>query len=165
MTVSDQLVWGCVNDWSAAQKKQRGGGHQHEIRFSSEKGNLTNISSYKASGFANAKTMDLSLSDKKITFSVKTKKNAKLPKKLYSTVPANKGFRRVVNTIETQGVTNFYRADLRSAALARWTILSRAAKVEKGILKKASMRRPISRIMSPSLAAAAAARWPSASVV
>merc|ERR1740115_526172 len=118
MTVSDQLVWGCVNDWSAAQKKQRGGGHQHEIRFSSEKGNLTNISSYKASGFANAKT----------------------PKKLYSTVPANKGFRRVVNTIETQGVTNFYRADLRSAALARWTILSRAAKVEKGILKKAKSK-------------------------
>ena len=132
MTISDQLIWGCVNDWTSAMRKQRGGGHQNEIRFSGEKGNLSNVSSYKFSGFANTKALDLSLDDKKVTFSVKAKKNANKPSKQFNSVPANKNFRRVVNTIETQGVTNFYRADLRSAALARWTVLNRAAKVEKG---------------------------------
>ena len=134
MVVSDQLIWGCVNNWTAAQRKQRGGGHQRTSRFSAEKGNLKNVSSYKYSGFANSKALDISLDDdnKKVTLAVKTKKNATKPSKQFASTPLNKGFRRTVNTIETQGVTNFYRADLRSAALARWTALNRAAKVEKG---------------------------------
>lgn len=137
--MSDQLIWTCVNSWNAAQKKQRGGGHGRTSIFSTEKGNLTNTHSYKASGFANSKAIDITLADKKITLGVKSK-NATKPSKLFAATPLNKGFRRTVNTIETQGITNCYRADLRSAALARWTILNRAAKIEKGILKKAKVR-------------------------
>jgi large subunit ribosomal protein L28e len=136
---SDQVVWAIVNKWNAHQCKRRGGdwgakAHGNTILFSSEKGNLMNENSYKYSGFANKKAIDLSIDESKIELGLKTKKGK------YADTKMNKGFRRVVNSIRKQGVTNYYRPDLHNAALARWTALNRAAKVSKGVIKGSKSR-------------------------
>ena len=134
---SDQVVWAVISKWNASQKKVRGGdwgkkAHGNTVLFSRENGNLMNEHSYKFSGFANSKALDLQIDEGKVEFGVKTTK-ASAPPKLYANTKMNKGFRRVVNSIRKQGVTNFYRADLHNAALARWTALNRAAKIQKGV--------------------------------
>jgi large subunit ribosomal protein L28e len=136
---SDQVVWAVVSKWNAHQRTVRGGdwgkkAHGNTVLFSSEKGNLMNEHSYKYSGFANSKALDLTIDENKIEFGLKTKKGK------FADTKMNKGFRRVVNSIRKQGITNYYRPDLHNAALARWTALNRAAKVTNGVLKPTKHR-------------------------
>ena len=71
----------------------------------------------------------------------KVGRKTRKPAQSTASVPLNKGFRKVAKTIENSVVNNHYRADLKKAALARWTNLNRVAKIEKGIVKTAKFRR------------------------
>jgi large subunit ribosomal protein L28e len=108
--------------------------------FSRAKFNLLGRHCRKYDGLSAIKAVDLSLNDKKVVLTTKIAKNAKHPAKVAHTVPLNKGFRANAHTIRAEISRNFYRRDLKRAALARWTQLNRVAKIEKGVLKKSVIK-------------------------
>jgi large subunit ribosomal protein L28e len=150
MSQSDALVWSIVRKNNCFVKKQRGnmnkGNHAHGFEFSSEPGNLTNINSFKYSGLANAKAIDISLkaSEKfglKVNYSAKSGKNWNKPNKSFAyNQNLDKGFNKCCKSIVAQGVNTYYRADLKAAALARFTQLNNVVKVQNGIKKGAKAR-------------------------
>ena len=112
------------------------------VRFSKERGNLTNMSTYKYSGIANSKTIDISATDdNRATLTIKTKKAATSGKGGKSTIALNKDFRRVEKTIKSQATDNYYRADLKNAALAKYTRVYRSNRVAKGVKKTAPVKK------------------------
>ncbi|KAF1315205.1 Ribosomal protein l28, partial [Globisporangium splendens] len=131
---SDTLTWLLTKNTSSFLVKRNGN------EFSTEKFNLKNINSRKYSGIASGKAVDLSLNDKKITLTTKIAKAARKPVKAENVVPLRKGARGGANTIRANISRNFYRRDLKKAALAKWSLLSTVAKVEKGVLKKKAIR-------------------------
>ena len=65
------------------------------------------------------------------------KKNASKPSKQVSKTPLKKNFRRVAKAITSQTAGQFYRADTKDLALARWSALYRYSMVKKNLKKKA----------------------------
>jgi large subunit ribosomal protein L28e len=131
---SDTLTWLLTKNTSSFLVKRNGN------ELSSEKFNLLNRHCRKYAGLASTKAVDISLNDKKITLSTKVAKAARKPVKAVATVPLRKGARGGGNTIRANISKNFYRRDLKRAALARWSQLSSVAKIEKGVLKKKAIR-------------------------
>uniref|UniRef100_A0A0N8AL39 Large ribosomal subunit protein eL28 n=1 Tax=Daphnia magna TaxID=35525 RepID=A0A0N8AL39_9CRUS len=131
---NDTLTWLLTKNTSSFVVKRNGN------EFAKEKFNLKNINSAKYSGLANGKAVDISLDDKKITLTTKIAKAARKPVKSENEVPLRKGARAGANTIRANISRNFYRRDLKQAALARWSRLSTVAKIEKGLLKKSTIR-------------------------
>merc|ERR1712216_98430 len=76
----------------------------------------------------------------KLSMGLKLQKNKSSPSKVWSTIPLNKDFRRTASCIKKQTVDQAYRSDLTDAALARWSILHRFAKVKKGLAKPMVMK-------------------------
>merc|ERR1711865_1121271 len=104
------------------------------ISFSFEKGNLASLSQFKYSGLANSKVFDVACTDdNKAELVIKTSSKASSqPSKTHATIALNKSdFRKVEKT--TSKV--FYRRDLESAALAKWTKVYTANKRANGTLK------------------------------
>merc|ERR1712128_376131 len=96
------------------------------VHMTLEPNNLTGINSFKYSGLANAKTVGIEPTEKGIVLTTKSRKadRVRKPSKLFNKVTlTNKPFRKIS---QTSG--NFYRADLQTAALAKWSILHRAQK-------------------------------------
>ena len=110
------------------------------VQLTSEPGNVTNQNSFKYSGLANDKTVDISLVDGKIEMGLKAPKRATKPKASVNKTPLNKNFRRVAKSIKTQTAGKFYRADLTDKALARMAALHRLTKVQAGLAKKAKTK-------------------------
>ncbi|KAJ8516318.1 hypothetical protein ON010_g18462 [Phytophthora cinnamomi] len=108
--------------------------------FAREKFNLLNRNCRKYSGLASTKAVDISIADKKVTLTTKIEKAAKKPVKAENAVPLRKGARGGANTIRANISRNYYRRDLKKAALAKWSRLSTVAKVEKGVLQKKAIR-------------------------
>ncbi|TYZ64301.1 hypothetical protein PybrP1_013134 [[Pythium] brassicae (nom. inval.)] len=131
---SDTLTWLLTKNTSSFLVKRNGN------EFAKEKFNLLNQNSRKYSGLASTKAVDISLSDKKITLTTKIAKASRKPVKAENVVPLRKGARGGANTIRANISRNFYRRDLKKAALAKWSQLSTVAKVEKGVLKKKAIR-------------------------
>ncbi|TMW68576.1 hypothetical protein Poli38472_006044 [Pythium oligandrum] len=131
---SDTLTWLLTKNTSSFLVKRSGN------EFAKEKFNLKNFNSAKFSGFANTKAVDISLDDKKVTLTTKIAKAVRKPVKAENVVPLRKGARAGGNTIRANISRNFYRRDLKKAALARWSRLSTVAKVEKGVLQKKAIR-------------------------
>lgn len=131
---SDTLTWLLTKNTSSFVVKRNGN------EFSTEKFNLKNVNSRKYSGLASGKAVDISLNDKKITLTTKIAKAARKPVKAENVVPLRKGARGGANTIRANISRNFYRRDLKKAALAKWSQLSTVAKIEKGVLKKKAIR-------------------------
>ncbi|CEG49210.1 ribosomal protein l28 [Plasmopara halstedii] len=94
----------------------------------------------KYSGLASTKAVDISLADTKVTLTTKIKKAYKKPIKAENVMLLRKGARGGANTIRANISRNYYRRDLKKAALAKWSRLSTIAKVEKGILQKKVIR-------------------------
>ncbi|KAK0209161.1 ribosomal L28e/Mak16 [Desarmillaria ectypa] len=101
--------------------------------FSKEPGNLRNLHSYKYSGLANAKTIDVSDSPAGIKITARKPKaspHAVVSAKATSYIRPRSGTRRALG-IAAQSAKKGYRPDLRTATLARVSALIAAQKEPK----------------------------------
>ncbi|GJZ67528.1 60S ribosomal protein L28-2-like protein [Tanacetum coccineum] len=133
-TVPGQLVWEIVKRNNSFLVKEFGNGSQ-SVQFSKEPNNLYNLNSYKHSGLANKKTVTIQPAGKDQSILLATSKTKKQSK------PAMVGVRGLEWIGQTQTIiilvaNNFYRPDLKKAALARLSAVSRSLKVTKSGAKK-----------------------------
>mmetsp|Transcript_4290 Transcript_4290/g.5871 ORF Transcript_4290/g.5871 Transcript_4290/m.5871 type:complete len:151 (-) Transcript_4290:197-649(-) len=141
--ISDSLAWELVKSNTSFMKKVNGRTKRSgSIKFSVEKGNIKSISTYKYSGLANSKTIDISsTADNRGMLSTKTKKAHTQVNKGQAATPLNKDFRRVEHIIKSQALDNYYRPDLTKEALAKWSAVYRANRYAKGIKKTLPMKK------------------------
>merc|ERR1712083_402173 len=136
MSVSPDLIWPIVRDTSCFVVKRRQSGRSRMgkagARMTTEANNLTGINSFKYSGLANAKTVDLMpVSGGGVELVTKIRKNANVPAKQLHKVKLTRDFRRVANTIKKETSERFYRPDLSKAALAKWSLIYKSQKRAK----------------------------------
>merc|ERR1711865_293778 len=102
------------------------------VHLTLEPNNLTGINSFKYSGLANAKTVGIepAKDGKGIVLTTKSRKDAKIrkPAKMSNKTMLAKTFRKTAKTLISQTSGNFYRADLESAALAKWSVIAASQK-------------------------------------
>lgn len=136
-------MWQCLRNGNSFLVKRNG------VQLTSEPGNVMNKNSFKYSGLANDKTIDIvldvvvqdgSTEVPKLSVGLKAPKRKHQPKQNVRITPLNKDFRRVAHTLASQTAGQWYRADLKDKALARWTALHRLAMVKKGLKKKAKTK-------------------------
>ncbi len=137
VAAADSLVWELVkNNNSFMRKKSGRTSRSGSVRFSVESGNLTSMSTYKYSGLANSKTIDISSTDdNRAALTLKTKKGGK------AAIALNKPFRRTAKTITGQTADKYYRSDLKSAALAKYSAVYRGNRAAKGVKKAQPVKR------------------------
>ncbi|KAF5748511.1 Ribosomal L28e protein family [Tripterygium wilfordii] len=137
-TVPGQLIWEIVKKNNCFLVKEFGRGNA-KVQFSKESNNLYNLNSYKHSGLANRKTVTIqSAGDKEpslVLATTKTKKQNK-PKSLSHKSVMRKEFPRMAKAVTNQVADNYYRPDLKKAALARLSAVQRSLKVAKSGVKK-----------------------------
>ncbi|OAY53119.1 60S ribosomal protein L28-2 isoform X2 [Manihot esculenta] len=135
-TVPGQLIWEIVKKNNSFLVKQFGRGTAG-LQFSKESNNLYNLNSYKHSGLANKKTVTIQPGkDQSVVLATtKTKKQSKPVALLHKSV-MKKEFRRMAKAVENQVGDNYYRPDLKKAALARLSVVHRSLKVAKSGVKK-----------------------------
>ncbi|XP_057504454.1 60S ribosomal protein L28-2-like [Actinidia eriantha] len=138
-TVPGPLIWEIVKRNNSFLVKEFGNGTA-SVQFSKESNNLYNLNSYKHSGLANKKTVTIQPVGKEKDQSVllattKTKKQGKPSSLLHKSV-MKKEFRRMAKAVTNQVGDNYYRPDLKKAALARLSAVQRSLKVAKSGVKK-----------------------------
>ncbi|PSS18043.1 60S ribosomal protein like [Actinidia chinensis var. chinensis] len=138
-TVPGPLIWEIVKRNNSFLVKEFGNGTA-SVQFSKESNNLYNLNSYKHSGLANKKTVTIQPGGKEKDQSVllattKTKKQGKPSSLLHKSV-MKKEFRRMAKAVTNQVGDNYYRPDLKKAALARLSAVQRSLKVAKSGVKK-----------------------------
>ncbi|CAL0324092.1 unnamed protein product [Lupinus luteus] len=136
-TVPGQLIWEIVKKNNSFLVKEFGRGTQ-SVEFSRESNNLYNLNSYKFSGLANKKTVTIQAAGKDqsvLLATTKTKKQNK-PAALVHKSILKKDFRRTAKAVQNQVADNYYRPDLKKAALARLSAVSRSLRVAKSGAKK-----------------------------
>ncbi|EPS63311.1 hypothetical protein M569_11473, partial [Genlisea aurea] len=135
-TIPGPLIWEIVKKNNSFLVKQFGNGTA-SVKFSREPNNLYNIHSYKYSGLANKKTVTIEAGkDQSVVLATtKTKKQNKPSKVLHKSI-MKKDFYRMAKTVVNQVGDNFYRPDLKKAALARLSAVHRGIKVSKSGVKK-----------------------------
>ncbi|KAF9148978.1 hypothetical protein BG015_009239 [Linnemannia schmuckeri] len=120
--MSADLTWLLIKNNNSFLVKRSG------VQFSSEAGNLLNKNSFKFSGIANKKTIDIAAAASGRGVVVSTPKTK---------VTLTKGIRKSARSVA--GLTRAgYRADLRKAALARVAAVLASQKPVKAAPKKAS---------------------------
>ncbi|KAH7039195.1 ribosomal protein L28e [Linnemannia elongata] len=120
--MSADLTWLLIKNNNSFLVKRSG------VQFSSEAGNLMNKNSFKFSGIANKKTIDIAAAASGRGVVVSTPKTK---------VTLTKGIRKSARSVA--GLTRAgYRADLRQAALARVAAVLATQKPVKAAPKKAS---------------------------
>lgn len=134
---SDSLVWELTKNNSCFLKKKNGHTKRSgAIQFSSEKANLTSLNLHKYSGLANTKVAGINCTeDNRAELVIKTASKPNQPKKAFATIAVNKDFRRAEGVIKKTTINNFYRRDLESAALAKYTKVYQANRRAKGVKK------------------------------
>ncbi|XP_075489370.1 large ribosomal subunit protein eL28z-like [Primulina tabacum] len=135
-TVPGQLIWEIVKKNNCFLVKEFGNGTAG-VKFSKEPNNLYNIHSYKYSGLANKKTVTIQPGkDQSVLLATaKTKKQNKPGHLLHKSV-MKKEFSRMAKAVSNQVAGNYYRPDLKKAALARLSVVNRSLKVSKSGVKK-----------------------------
>ncbi|KAA8534878.1 hypothetical protein F0562_029906 [Nyssa sinensis] len=136
-TVPGQLIWEIVKKNNSFLVKEFGNGTA-SVRFSKESNNLYNVNSYKHSGLANYKTVTIQPGGKDssvLLATTKTKKQNKPASLLHKSV-MKKEFRRMAKAVANQVANNYYRPDLKNAALSRLSAVNRSLKVAKSGVKK-----------------------------
>jgi len=128
--VSADLLWPIVRDTSCFLITQKQAGRSKMgkagARFTTEPNNLTGLNSYKYSGLANEKTIDIvPTADRGCVLTTKSRSDKRkiAPKSLMNKVTLTRDFRRVANTIVKETCANGYRPDLKKAALAKWSLI------------------------------------------
>ncbi|KAG0288729.1 hypothetical protein BGZ96_007529 [Linnemannia gamsii] len=120
--MSADLTWLLIKNNNSFLVKRNG------VQFSSEAGNLLNKNSFKFSGIANKKTIDIAAAASGRGVVVSTPKTK---------VTLTKGIRKSARSVA--GLTRAgYRADLRQVALARVAAVLATQKPVKAAPKKAS---------------------------
>ncbi|XP_060675662.1 large ribosomal subunit protein eL28y-like isoform X1 [Ziziphus jujuba] len=136
-TVPGQLIWEIVKKNNCFLVKEFGRGNA-SVQFSKETNNLYNLNSFKHSGLANKKTVTIQPVGKDhsvLLATTKTKKQNK-PSTLLHKSLMKKEFRRMADAVANQVANNYYRPDLKKAALARLSAVHRSLKVAKSGVKK-----------------------------
>ncbi|KAM1242955.1 hypothetical protein ACFX2G_035260 [Malus domestica] len=131
-TVPGQLIWEIVKK-NNSLVKEFGRGNA-DVRFSKEPNNLYNLHSYKHSDLANKKTVTIQAGGKDqsvVLATTKTKKQNKPASLLHKSV-IRKEFPRVAKAVTNQVADNFYRPDLKKAALARLSAVRMSPFTEQG---------------------------------
>ena len=141
VSVPNQLVWEVVKNNNAFLRKKNGRSKRSgTMRFSVEKGNLRSLSSYKHSGLANDKSVDIVFTDdNKASLCKRTA--SKTSTVTIEETPVNKNFKRVVKTISSQVVDSYYRPDLKKDLLAKHSRVYCANRIAKGIKKPVEVKR------------------------
>ena len=138
VAIPDQLCWELVKGHNAFLNKKSGHTKRSgAICFSTEPGNLKSVNLLKYSGLANTKTVDILIDDENRA-QIYTKTASKChsqPKKSKVVANINKDFRRAEAVIMKTAVNNFYRRDLKAAALGKYTEVYQANRRAKGITK------------------------------
>jgi large subunit ribosomal protein L28e len=139
---SNQLVWEIIKGNNSFMKKVNGRTKRSGcMRFSVEDGNLRSLSSYKHSGLANSKAVGISCTDANdAVLSIKTASKSD-SKAASASVPVNKSFKRVVKTIEKTTADNYYRPDLKSDALAKYSKVYQANRIARGVKKAVPVKK------------------------
>jgi large subunit ribosomal protein L28e len=143
VAIPDQLAWELVKKNTCFLRKKNGHTKRSgAIQFSVEKGNLKSLNQLKYSGLANSKTVDVVSNDNRAQLITKTaSKTHTQPKKGMVVTNINKDFRRAENVILTQTINNFYRRDLKAAALGKYTKVYQANRRAKGITKPVPVKK------------------------
>jgi large subunit ribosomal protein L28e len=135
----DSLVWEITKRNHCFLKKKNGNTERSgTITFSTEKGNIKSLNQLKYSAVANSKVYDIVCTDDNKAEFVKkaASKAATQPKKTMVSTPMRRSdFRRVEKAIKKNTTDVYYRRDLESAALAKWTKVYNANKRAKGVKK------------------------------
>lgn len=142
--VADSLVWELTKKNTSFMRKVNGHTKRSgSVKFSVEKGNVKSLSLFKYSGIANSKAADVVCTEGNgAALITKTaSKAATKPNKSIVATPVNKDFRRVESVITKQTVSNFYRPDLKSSMLAKWTKVYQANRRAKGITKPVPVKK------------------------
>ncbi|EAA10888.5 AGAP005427-PA [Anopheles gambiae str. PEST] len=150
---SSHLNWLIVRDHNAFLLKRR------DIRkpFSTEPGNLTNLSSFRYSGLVHHKTITITPAEKKgVNFVYNRKKVLNKPAKAPVKVTLKEGPRRTLKKIANMMKANRYRADLRGAALRRASAILRSQRPTKTRKGKAGAAPAAATAAAAGTAAAAA---------
>ncbi|RAL38613.1 hypothetical protein DM860_002591 [Cuscuta australis] len=135
-TVPGQLLWEIVKKNNSFVVKQSGRGAASVV-FSKEPNNLYNLHSYKHSGLANKKTVTIQ-GGKDLTVLLATSKTKKQnkPASALNKSLMKKEFHRMAKAVTNQVADNYYRPDLKKAALARLSVVYRSLKIAKSGPKK-----------------------------
>jgi len=136
--ISDSLLWELTKKNTSFMKKVNGRTKRSGcVKFSTEKGNLKCLSKAAYSGLANSKTVDIIATEENQAHLVKksSKKHHQFPKLGHVVTHIKKDFRRAEHVIKTQVVDNFYRPDLKDAAMAKYTKVYEGNRRAKGIKK------------------------------
>jgi large subunit ribosomal protein L28e len=143
VAVPDQLVWEIVKKNSSFLRKKNGHTKRSgSITFSVERGNLKSLNQLKYSGLANTKTIDVISRDNRAQLITKTASKAhSQPKKGMVATNINRDFRRSEGVILKQSIDNFYRRDLKAAALGKYTLVYQANRRAKGITKPVPVKK------------------------
>jgi hypothetical protein len=135
----DSLLWEITKRSNSFLVKRNGNTKRSgAVEFSTEKGNVKSLNQFKYSAVANSKVFDVvCTADNKAELIVKSASKAgSNPSKAKAYIPINRiDFRRGENTIKKNSSDVFYRRDLESAALAKWTKVYNANKRAKGVKK------------------------------
>ncbi|KAF9581147.1 hypothetical protein BGW38_001949 [Lunasporangiospora selenospora] len=130
--MSADLTWLLIKDNNSFLVKRNG------VELSKEAGNLLNKNSYKFSGLANKKTIDIQAAARGVVLSTKkTSVPAFKPSKAIRKVTLTTGARKSAATIASLARAG-YRPDLRKAALARLSAVLASQKPVKVASKKAA---------------------------
>lgn len=142
VSCSNSLVWECVKNNNSFMKKVNGRSKRTgTMRFSVEKGNLRSLSSFKQSGLANSQAVGISCTDKN-TAVLSIKSASKSDTQIaVADIPINKSFKKVAKTIESTTVSNYYRPDLKSDALAKFSAVYKANRAAKGVKKSLPVKK------------------------
>ncbi|KAG0048030.1 hypothetical protein BGZ83_006955 [Gryganskiella cystojenkinii] len=118
--MSADLTWLLIKNNNSFLVKRNG------VQFSREAGNLLNKNSFKFSGIANKKTIDIQAAERGVVVSTNKK----------SKVTLTKGIRKSARSVAGLARSG-HRADLRKAALARVSAVLASQKAVKAAPKKA----------------------------
>ena len=111
------------------------------MRFSVEKGNLRSLSSFKQSGLANSKAVGIDTTDDNTAvLSLKTASKSGSTVSVQD-IPINKKFTKVVKTIESKVVSNYYRPDLKRDAFAKFSKVYKAKRIAREIKKAVPVKK------------------------
>ncbi|KAL2554937.1 60S ribosomal protein L28-1 [Forsythia ovata] len=135
-TVPGQLIWEIVKKNNSFLVKEFGN-ETAGVVFSKEPNNLYNIHSYRHSGLANKKTVTIQPGTEQTLLLATTKtKKQNMPANLLNKSVMKKEFSRMSKAVSNQVAGNYYRPDLKKAALARLSAVNRSIRVAKSGVKK-----------------------------
>ncbi|KAJ7529268.1 hypothetical protein O6H91_15G041000 [Diphasiastrum complanatum] len=134
---SPDLVWQLVKKNNKFLVK-RNGNSNASVQFSSEPNNLYNLNTFKFSGLANKKTVLISPAGEGLDVvlgTTKTKKGNK-PANFVNKSVMRRDFRKMAKAVTNQVADNWYRPDLKQAALARLSSVHKSLRVAKAGAQK-----------------------------